>query len=444
MTSASIGNNILLKKLLGSGFAALVLKVLSAAFAYLMFVAIGRGLGVESFGIFAAAFSVALVLGKIGLAGQEWLMVRFLPRYENATDMPLLSGAIRFGYGVTILLSIAASLLLALYTTVFVDRQDALYNALLATCLLVPFLALADVQSGIQRAGGSVIGALAPRDFIWRASITFGAFAVAYYWPNTFGAAQTLLACAGALALLLVIQALWHPLTRPWGIAAKPAQYKAREWISTAAPFWVSNVVTFNAPNIAVVVLAAVLTPEASGPFFAAIKTAQLMSLLLVASEIVSAPLISKYYAEGDKEKVQLICAAISWISFAFSAATFLFMIFAGKMLLNFFGPGFDGVYYELLVIAGGFIIHAACGTNNVLLNMTAHGKMAMVISFTVNAFGLLLLAATTIFGGSMGAAITLAGITCTWNIWMVIYARRKLGIDPSILSLPTLFQKAA
>jgi len=423
---------------------ALGIKVLSALFSYLMFVALAKVLGQDDFGVFGFAFSLGLFFSKLGGGGQDSLMVRVLPRHDGDMDSEIRTGAIRFGYGITLGMSVLLALALAAYLVIREPQSEALDHALLATALFFPVMALADVQAGILRGHGSVVGALAPRDVVWRALMTGGAFLWVAARFGDVEAGTVLNACAVSLAMVLAVQAVTHRATRPWRVLAASARYDFRDWGRLSVPFWLTAVVSFGAPTLSVVVLGLVIPPEETGPFFAAVKTAQLMSLLLLAASMVSSPLISRQYGRGDQAAVQAICAVVALASTCFAAGAFAFIAIAGDGLLTMFGEGFARAHPELVVVAIGYLINAACGPNGALLNMTAHQTVAMRITVIVNAVGLAVLPVATLLAGSLGAAAAVAGITVAWNLWMVVHARRTLGIDPSIVGCVRLIRPRA
>ena len=75
-------------------------------------------------------------------------------------------------------------------------------------------------------------------------------------------------------------------------------------------------------------------------------------------------------------------------------------------------------------------------------MNMTGHDREFLKILATFNIVGFAVLLLLTREFGAIGAAWGLLVVKAGWNIAVVIWARRNLGIDPSILG-PIFVPKA-
>ena len=115
---------------------------------------------------------------------------------------------------------------------------------------------------------------------------------------------------------------------------------------------------------------------------------------------------------------------------------------FFGAQLLDLLNPSFSTSATALLVIMAGFVIAAICGSSGQLMNMTGHDREFLKILATFNIVGFAVLLLLTREFGAIGAAWGLLVVKAGWNIAVVIWARRNLGIDPSILG-PIFVPKA-
>jgi O-antigen/teichoic acid export membrane protein len=175
---------------------------------------------------------------------------------------------------------------------------------------------------------------------------------------------------------------------------------------------------------------------EESGAYFAALRTASLLSLLLLAGNLAAAPLMSSQYHANDlsglRKTVQLVSAGIG-------LPTLLglgFLALIGRWLLALFDPSFVAAYDVLLIIGAGYAFDAAAGPTAYLLQMTGHERAYLK---TIACSYVLVLIAQLIFiprFGLYGAAIPNA-LGMMFTAAICVYLNRKyLGIDPSIIGL--------
>ncbi len=110
-----------------------------------------------------------------------------------------------------------------------------------------------------------------------------------------------------SLALLAVLSGqLWYARYSMRDIFnGNPARLDYPLWTKTLLPMWGTASLYALAQQFDVVILGLFLSPEHSGPYFAALRTAGLLSLLLIAGNMISAPLIARHYHAGAREMMQ-------------------------------------------------------------------------------------------------------------------------------------------
>jgi O-antigen/teichoic acid export membrane protein len=116
-------------------------------------------------------------------------------------------------------------------------------------------------------------------------------------------------------------------------------------------------------------------------------------------------------------------------------------IVLFGKTILGLFGPGFIIAYVPLVILLTGQTINAMSGSVGFLMTMTGYEKQAAWIigtGATANiALNAVLIPLFGILGAAriLGAAIATASTTALWNVAMLIFVRKRLGIDPTIFS---------
>lgn len=407
----------------------MLMKLASAPLNYLMLVALAQAMSLEGYGIFAFGFSAALTLGQIALMGQNQLMMRVLPAANSSEQAPVWRAAIAFGFRNVVGAGVILSLLFAVY-----GLSASAGLPMIAAALLVLPIAFAEFQSSILRTQNRIVGALAPRDILWRLSVIGLAGLVIFGALPTLGPGAALLLCAITLVFWLAVQSLIDPATRYVSVIRARGKFHSADWWGMSKSFWLASVVIVSGPNLAVVAIGVVMTPEQTAPFFAALKTAQLMTLLLLAANLAATPAISRAYSKGALETVRKICQSTSAAAGGFAALGLLIFWMFGGFALKLFGPGFAAAKPELLVLSFGFAVSAASGLNGILMQMAGQEKAFARLSLVWNVIGLAALIPVTWAYGTLGAAWAVALTTIAWNVHAWWLCRHRIGIDPSLL----------
>ncbi|WP_170760852.1 lipopolysaccharide biosynthesis protein [Ruegeria lacuscaerulensis] len=410
-------------------FLALLVKLASAPLNYLMLIALARAMDLEGYGVFAFGFSAALILGQIALMGQNQLVLRVLPANADPAQEPIRNAAIAYGLRNVLRSGIVLSLVFAVYSL----TTEESWSMLAATLMIVP-IAFAEFQSSVLRTRNRVIGALAPRDILWRLSVIGVAGLVILGVLPPLEPVWAFLLCAGTLVFWLVVQSGIDPATRYFEVLKRRGTPLTQNWWDMTRSFWLASVVIVSGPNLAVVAIGLVMTPDQTAPFFAALKTAQLMTLLLLAANLAATPLISRAYAEGEHDTVRKICQFVSAAAGGFAALGLMAFWVFGGLALSLFGPDYAVAKPELLVLSFGFAISAAGGLNGILMQMTGQEKSFARLSLIWNAVGLAALIPVVWVFGTLGAAWAVALTTIAWNVHAWVLCRSRIGIDPSLL----------
>ncbi|MEM9348797.1 MAG: MATE family efflux transporter [Pseudomonadota bacterium] len=426
------------KRFISGALAALLLKLVGAALSYLMFVALARAMPFEQFGIFSFAFGLSTILAKVAVAGQQQYLVRDLPRHLGAAREDALARDVLTTRSYVTVLGVSSflmgSLLLAVLTPGIFGSGER--SALIFAALFIPIMAFSELLTSTLRAYGDIVRGLAPREILWRGVICLACFGVAFSAGPILDAGIGFAIVAGLLGVIILAQAAMWPETRVWRQKFNRASFRAHPWLVTSGHLAVTSTVLFGVPMLSVVVVGLILSPAETGPLFAALKTAQTMGIVLMATNLVASPLISRAYFEGKTARVQKICAACAVAGTGFALLIFTFLIPFGDDVLRLFGADFAAGYPELIIFSLAYVVHAACGANGVLLDMTKHEAQHMRVMVFSNALGLCLLPVLTALYGTIGAASAVAGSIILWNLLAVLAARRHADVDPSVFGV--------
>lgn len=416
--------NDLLKKLLHGGLMALILKLGAAGLSFGMFVVLARAMSTEEFGAFGFGFSAATLLATLGSFGQRNLVLRFAPAYIVHDSQSELTALLRHCHVMVLSGCTAIAILLCIAAAVLNKPYIA------ATGLLTLAMGLSEFQPNALRAFGKIFGALFPRDILWRVLVITAALPAVFSAAYRLTATQGLLISGGLLLAICLFQLATSPLIGYRRLLSHPTQPLQTVWNHAAWGLWGTSLIQMGAPTISVIVVGVLLSPQDSGPFFAAVRSAMMMQLFLMAVNIIAAPMISRYLAHDDRASIQKLCKLISiGVSVPSLAVAAVFALY-GDRILMLFGEGFAGAHLTLVVLSVGYLANAMAGPTMQLMEMSGNERTFLAVTFATAVAGLALMVVLGLIWSGLGVAIAMTVETVAWNLYCVIWIRRRLGIS--------------
>jgi O-antigen/teichoic acid export membrane protein len=429
-------NDSVLRSVIAHGTSALLIKLAAAALSFLMFVVIANSMSPSEYGKFAFGFSLAIALSTIAGLGLGTAVLRFLPQYAGTGERGLARGFIlaagKASIIVPVLTGIALALGIKIYTRYWPDSD---LDFIFMTALLIPVMTASEFVACALRAHGLTIASMAPRDIVWRAAVAGLAFLAIHFGFQLDSGGMLLLASLTLLAILIG-QLFYARFSMGQAFVGKSSQQDYPLWIKTLLPMWGAASLYALVQQFDVVILGLFLSPEDSGSYFAALRTAGLLSLLLIAGNMVSAPLIAKYYHNGDRAMLQKLVRLLTAGIAIPTLAGLLFLALIGGWLLRLFDPSFISAYPILLILGVGFTFDAAAGPTGYMLQMVGKENAYLRIMACAYAFTLGLQCIFIPLFGAYGAAIPNALGLILANIFIIRTVKRELGIDPSLIGL--------
>ena len=406
-----------------------IIRVLSAALAYLSQILLARWMGGSDYGIYVYVWTWVLLLGSMMDFGISSSAQKIIPEYRTHGDHVRLRGFLSGSRWMTFAVSAALSLLLAGLVTLLspwieADEIVPLYIG----CLTLPAFVVANTQDGIARTHDWMRLGLMPQ-FIVRQGLIIALTAGVFAAGLDLGATAAMAATAGAVWIAMLGQ--MFVLNRRLGQHIAPGRraYDFRGWLAVSLPILLVESFYLLLSYTDVLVLQQFRPSEEVGVYFAVVKTLALVSFIHHAMSATTAHRFAEYNALGDKARLSAYVAhAINWTFWPSLAAT-IALLALGKPLLWLFGPQFVAGYDIMFVAAIGLVVRSAIGPVERLLNMLGHQHIcaaAYAAAFGMNVVLCLLLVPR--FGGHGAAAATSISLSFETVLlfWIV---RSRLGL---------------
>jgi O-antigen/teichoic acid export membrane protein len=416
----------LTRRLAGTIF---IIRVFSAALAYLSQILLARWMGTSDYGIYVYVWTWVLLLGSMMDFGIAASAQKIIPEYRTSGEAALLRGFLSGSRWMTFAISTAVSLLLVGLVKLLSPWIEAgAVMPLYIGCLTLPPFVVANTQDGIARSHDWMRLGLMPQ-FIVRQALIIGFTAGAFVLGFRLGATVAMTASAAAVWIAMIGQMIVLNRRLTVRVESGPKAYDVRGWLAVSLPILLVESFYLLLSYTDVLVLQQFRSSEEVGIYFAVVKTLALVSFIHYAMSATTAHRFAEYNALGDKERLSAYVAhAINWTFWPSLAATIVLLAF-GKPLLWLFGPQFVTGYDIMFVAAIGLLVRAAIGPVERLLNMLGHQHicaLAYAIAFAMNVA--LCVALVPRFGGHGAAAATSLSLTFETVLlfWIV---RRRLGL---------------
>ena len=418
------------------GLVALFIKVAGAALSFLMFVGIARSLDETGFGLLGTVFSLATFAAAVGSMGQRITAIRLVAGYDEQGQDAERSGIMRYSY---VLVGVG-TLVAGFLAVAWVSRRGEVPTDpafLLGIVALSLALGFAELQSRVLRPISGVVLTLLPKDVIWRFAIfLLGIFTVV---AGTNGLSPTAWVWIMAVSLVGITVAqfsAFDTLHRAHSPLRGDVEYRVREWTAESMAPWVTVIVLTAGPSLAVVLVGTDLSLEQSGPFFAAVRVASLLTLFMQAIEVILSPNISRDLVSGRYDNLQQSCRTSAILGAVFALVGWLVFLVAGDLVLNLFRDGFGVEHKALVILAFAYLVNTAAGPTAPLLLMSGRANELARYQMIAWTIGLALLIPAIRSYGTVGAAACLAAADIAWNLLAWRSIRRTMGIEPTVLSL--------
>jgi O-antigen/teichoic acid export membrane protein len=406
-----------------------IIRVVSAALAYLSQILLARWMGGSEYGVYVYVWTWVLLLGSMMDFGISASAQKIIPEYRTRGEQALLRGFLFGSRWMTLAVSTVVSMLLAGLVKLLSPWIDAgEIVPLYVGCLILPAFVVANTQDGIARSHDWMRLGLMPQ-FVVRQVLIIGLTAGALALGLQLGATVAMLASAGAVWLAMFGQMIVLNRRLAGHIEPGSRAYDFRGWLAISLPILLVESFYLLLSYTDVLVLQQFRSSEEVGVYFAVVKTLALVSFIHYAMSATTAHRFAEYHALGDKPRLSAYVAhAIKWTFWPSLAATIL-LLALGKPLLWLFGSQFVGGYGIMFIAAVGLVVRSAIGPVERLLNMLGHQHicaLAYALAFVMNVVLCVMLVPR--FGGHGAAAATSISLAFETVLlfWIV---RRRLGL---------------
>jgi len=408
-------------------------RIAGVALSYGANILLSRTLGVQAFGEYVIALSWALVLTLPAKAGFDNSALRYSTIYLERQDFASLRGFVRFGAAIVVVISLlmGAVILLVGSTLVPVQPETRLWSAI----MILP-LALLALFSVVMRTAHRIVSSQFYEQMLRPALVIGGVLGIAVAGGHLSAASAMGLTTAAATVALA---ALVVELRRVFRSASQyePRYDEWQQWLAVSLPMLMLGVVQELMNQIDIILLGQLADARQAALFAASWRLASLVPFALVGLATMAGPLIAAAYERRSIDELHRVSRMVARAGFAFALISAAVLFLLGRPLLGLFGPDFVAGLDVLSILLLGGIVNAFTGVVAYFTTLTGKERQGLAIFAGALVLSIVLNLVLIPRFGAVGAAVASSSATIAWNLAMLVYVRRTMGIDASALALP-------
>ena len=230
----------------------------------------------------------------------------------------------------------------------------------------------------------------------------------------------------------------WFTKRLPKKIWKQTPSYDNKYWLRSALPLLFIGGTAVITLQTDVFMLAMFKGAEEVGIYRVASRVAEMVAFTLGVVNMVIEPSISSLYTEKKIIQLQGVLTKSARLTLALAIPSAVFLVLFAEPVLSFvFGQDYIAGATPLIILCFAQLVNAGAGSAGKILNMTGfekEGAWGMGIGAVLNILLNLILIPKW---GAEGAAVGTGLSLIAWNIILVVFVRKRVGLDSTIIGKP-------
>lgn len=426
---SKLGDDQNLKELLSGSAITFVLKLTGMLLGYVAVYLISRKNGAEGVGYYGLINQTLLIVALFAALGTNVSILRYVGQYDNDQDRPKLRNVHRAVLQIILPSSVLLGLALYFFSDFLAERffSNAEYAAgIKVIAILLPIYVLDNISIEFVRGfkklkisefARSVVKPLTLVSSLW-----------IYYndsIPNIF--IIYFLTIGILLSALLSNTTVLFFLNRIDKYSLD--RIHTREVFKTSSPMMISAVSGILMTSVSLFILEFYQNTSDVGVYSVCLRLAQLISIVLIVVNTISAPKFAELYWARKSDELQRIIRQSTKLMFWGSLTLSTILALGSSWILGFFGSEFIEGQAALWILIFGQLMNAATGSVGLFLNMSGHQNILRNTALGSLTLQIILAIILIPVIGLLGAAIATAASGIIWNLMCILYVKKKLNI---------------
>ena len=430
-----------------------VLRVFYLASGFITTILLTRWLGAQGLGVYNFVISWVMLVSIFVKFGFEEYIVRETAAARGRQDPDTGRRLWNFSRGFVLCGSLITCVCIYFLLPWLEFETPELRPAFAIGVALIPLLCLIAIYRGRFRANKVVVKSQIP-EYLIRPVLLMASIGLLLWLATPASPATALLINVSATIVALVYCMLavipndveaksseqaGDTMSDPRGLSASYRKANL-SWLLGALPFVMIAGISIINQRADRLMLGMMRDMESVGLYSVAAQMTTIVSLTLIGLNQAIAPLVAEKHDSNRGQDLQRILIHATNIATLGSLLIVLSLVMLGPIVLAVFGAEFSASYLPMTILAAGQLLNVASGPAGTLLSMSRQERfvgIGMAVSLVCNILLNYLLIPRY---GSSGAATATAVSVGIWNILMVVFAKRVLGINTNAIAkvIPT------
>ena len=423
-----------------------VLRIFYLASGFITTLLLTRWIGAEGLGIYNFVISWVVLVAIFVKFGLEDYLVRETAAARGRQDSETARRLWNFSRSFILIAStIACTCIYCLLPWLEFENPE-LRPAFVIGVIMIPLLCLIAIYRGRFRANKQIVNSQIP-EYLIRPILLMVSIGLLLWFATPgrpviallINILATFVAMAFCMFAALARNTDTNDNNQPVDIAA-PAQeafpgYRKASvgWLLGAFPFVVIAGISIINQRTDRLMLGAMQDMQSVGLYSVAVQMAMVVNFTLIGLNQAIAPLVAERHDSNRSQELQKSLIRATNIATIGSLLIVAALVALGPIVLAIFGPEFSASYLPMIILAVGQLLNVASGPVGTLLAMSRRERfvgIGMSVSVVCNVLlNYFLIPAYGVSGAAIATAISV-GI---WNLLMVVFAKRILGINANL-----------
>lgn len=389
---------------------------------------IARMLNASGYGQFSFIITIINLLSTFACLGFSSTLIRDIAAYYSQKKFAEIKGMVRYAFWISVGVSIVfiACLLFAFYFQLLPFNLD--YLAITAVGVSILCSALLFIRQFALQGLGYAIESQLGNNLIRYIFVILLLFLLINY-TSEVDVNKVIVVNGLSLLFAFLLMELIFKMKQPSEIKNSTSSFDTSSWIKSSFVLFGYKLLTTYLLSSEILLLGYLKSDADVGIYSLARKIAGFASFGLFAANVVLAPKIASLYAEGKLGHLQKMIKKSIRIIFVFSLLVTATLALVAFPIFNLLGEEYLNSYIPLLIMMAGELVNVAFGPVAMLLINSNQERIAntiMIVTVLLNVVSTFVLIH---FMGYIGASISSAMTVVTWNVFMAIAVKRKIGI---------------
>jgi len=417
-------------EILKGSFWTLSSKIIATFSSLIVSIFVSRFYGANMLGTLAIINASFMIFSIFTLAGTNTSIIRLIPEYISKFSTSSAFKLFNKTQTIVIIASVCMSLVIAFYSdsiAVHIYHKPNLSSFFLVAAWFIVFRSLMDLYTQAIR-GLGIIKAFSIMQLVPSVSMLLVLSGLTLVYNNKGNPVYAQISAWVLTALIgYVIVIIGFKERMDIHDVFVPVSY--RQIVAISSPMMMTTSIHFIISQTGIVLLGIFRNEADVGYYSIALKLSTLTVFALYAINSMAAPKFSELYANGRIDELFLLAQKSSKLIFFVTVPILFFLIIFGKPLISIaFGNEFTKAYLVLVLLVIGQFVSSAAGSTGYFMNMTGNQivfRNIMIFTGIFNIlFSLFFIRLLGIYGAAIASTLSLA----LWNIWVLLYLKKRYG----------------